>query len=500
MLVAAGTYDKTPYQMAPWVDLWGGFEPDSWRRVPHRHATILDGGDRSRCLNGADHAALDGFVVRGGQVRDDGGAVLCRDVSPILRNNWFVANRTKAPSNWQPRHLHENAHNGGAVAVLEGAAPTIEHNLFVDNQTEAGRGAAIAFDSRSKGVVRGNVFLNNLAGRRDPKRSSDGGAVSVFDWSHPRIVNNLFIRNEASNRNDGGGLFVALWSSPQIVGNLFVGNRSDDDGGALFLGGQEHRYERPQDPTPEEDQYAVVVRGNQFYGNANRGGKSGGLRIAMQARAILVNNLFSDQDPVQIQDSDAALTHNTLLGNVVLNEFVAAVHQRTVANNIIRGQLTHDGKTPLIHCNAPSPTPGRGNFTDPPLVDRRRMRLFISESKFDERLGVTELTLAARQFPQQSLAGRVVDASGHPTVVRSHTGQKMTVWGDPPEVDQLDVLPTFALLEGSPCIDRGAQRYAAADDLQGQLRPAGEGVDVGADEFLPTPPSENSPDGSLSGN
>ncbi|MDZ7765889.1 MAG: hypothetical protein U5K00_15985 [Melioribacteraceae bacterium] len=43
--------------------------------------------------------------------------------------------------------------------------------------------------------------------------------------------------------NDGGAVFIALWSSTAVKNNIFVDNECGDDAGALFVGGQEHRYD-----------------------------------------------------------------------------------------------------------------------------------------------------------------------------------------------------------------------------------------------------------------
>ena len=86
-------------------------------------------------------------------------------------------------------------------------------------------------------------------------RSSDAGAVSIFNWSDAVIEGNLFISNIADSKNDGGAIFIALWSSAKVNNNLFVDNHSGDDAGALFVGGQEHRYGGlPLDPIPPKDQ------------------------------------------------------------------------------------------------------------------------------------------------------------------------------------------------------------------------------------------------------
>ena len=161
-----------------------------------------------------------------------------------------MRNKTLGPGSWKPKVRHLITNDGGSVYFENGSSPIIANNLFADNRTENGRGAAIALHVNCNGRIINNVFLRNITGLDDPMRSSDGGAVSIFDRSDPVIENNVFLNNQALSENDAGGLFVALWSSPVIRKNIFVGNHCKDDAGALFVGGQEHRYDIPLDPLP----------------------------------------------------------------------------------------------------------------------------------------------------------------------------------------------------------------------------------------------------------
>ena len=106
-------------------------------------------------------------------------------------------------------------------------------------------------------------------------RSSDGGGISIFNWSSPEISGNVVLGNRARGNNDGGGIFVAYWSSAKVRDNVIVANVGGDDGGGLFVGGQEHRYDRPFDPMPAPEDFFVEVTGNRFFGNTNPSGNSG---------------------------------------------------------------------------------------------------------------------------------------------------------------------------------------------------------------------------------
>ncbi len=486
ILVAAGTYFPAELKMVEHVDLYGGFDPVEWARDIFQHPTILQAVDQQRMLVGANDARLDGFILRGARVRGEGAALNCVGTSPVVSNNCFQDNQTRTPTNWQPKNIHEKAHDGGAICVSGGAEPRILNNLFVENHTETGRGAAVALYDRCAGIVRNNVFLRNISGAADEHRSSDGGALSIFNWCRTRVEQNLFIENRALGVNDGGAVFVALWSSPVLLGNTFVGNQSTDDGGALFLGGQEHRYGRDQDPLPEPKDFHVTLIGNLFCGNANPNQNSGAMRITMQARAKLVNNILAEWDHLCIQASEAELTNNTFLEDVMLIEFTPLLAPQLIANNIMWSHVEYEGKTPITTSIVRDGFPGDGNLSEDPLLERDRERLSVVSGSFDPAKYLTALQFGGRDWEEDALVGRVVESNKCWSVIHSNDANQLFVWGDLSQVVELDLLPTYRLQPQSPCIDRGAAQFAPPQDFEGDPRPIGEGVDIGADEFNPS--------------
>lgn len=485
IFVAAGKYACQELQLREYVAIFGGFDPVNWSRDIFLYSTILAAKDQHRILVGADHAQIDGFVIKGARVRGDGAALYCQGTSPMVTNNRFQNNHTLAPLDWQPEYLHEKAHDGGAICALAGGSPLIYHNLFVENRTEIGRGAAIAFNSRCEGIISHNVFLENRTGTTDTHRSSDGGAVSIFDWSKPRIENNLFIGNQALAVNDGGALFVALWSSPTVVGNTFVGNKSFDDGGALFIGGQEHRYDKAFDPLPGKEEFSLEVSRNLLCGNVNRAHDSGGIRITMQSRVELVNNILAEHGQLFIQSSEVQLTNNTLLEDMLLIDFTAQLAPTLITNNIMWGKLEYAGKTPIVFSNVRGGFPGQGNLSDEPLFVENQKELTVVAAEFDSTEFVTTLDLTESHWDTKILKGRVVETGKHWSVVKCNHANQIVVWGDFSEVDKINLLPTYRLQPQSPCIDRGSVQHAPQTDIDGDQRPCGLSTDIGADEFVP---------------
>jgi len=495
ILVGSGTYREASLALRPYVDFYGGYDSSNWRRDIWKHQSILDGQGTRRILVGADHARVDGFLITGGRIRGKGGAVLCEGVSPILSNNVFTANGTLSPEPWKPKLIHETANDGGAIVCLNGASPRIENNLFVGNTTEVGRGGAVACHRKASPAIVRNVFLNNEAGLKDPMRSSDGGAISAFDHSHPEIRENLVIANKALARNDGGGIFVALWSSPVISGNLIVGNACTDDAGGLFLGGQEHRYGVPLDPVPPADQFLIRVDRNIFVGNANPNKNSGATRITMETRAELTNNIVAENGGgLYLQRSEVVLRNNTVLQKVNFVEEKETVGPGVFVNNIFWGGLDLNAKATVAYCNVKGGAQGVGNVDRDPLFveDGKKGQTRFKDHDGQRCSTMFEVT-GSPGLRANELAGRPIRLGENWTTVKSNDASRIVVWGSPqtlPAADasfDFEVLPTWHLRSQSPCIDSGTHEKAPAKDFEDDPRSLEGGkslaVDIGADEY-----------------
>lgn len=488
ILVSAGAYEVSGLITKEYVDLFGGFDAGNWKRDILSYATVLDAGKRGRALVASDRITIDGFIITRGSLREAGGALLCDATSPTVTNNRFVNNHTRKPRDWKPAQIHELANDGGAVCCLHGASPVISHNIFADNQTEAGRGGAISLRDRCGGEISHNVFLANHTGTDDEYRSSDGGAVSVFDWSHPQIYDNVFVENKALNQNDGGAIFVALWSSPVVKKNVFAGNRSGDDGGALFVGGQEHRYGRPYDPVPSQDEFQVEVSENTFVGNESEMHDSGGMRLAMEARVKLTNNVLARDARLYIQDSNVDIINNTFTEDIIFKEMANKAGQSVIVNNIFLGQFRAARKKTLKDSEVRFGFADYDNFKDEPRFIQDQRRLPIESATYVPQQYITKVKLSDRVTPHE-FVNRVIRVDNFWTVAKDNKENELTAWGNIAGRQELQLLPTFQLMPESPCVDRGSADHAPLTDIYGDPRPWGKAVDIGADEFLQTNPT-----------
>jgi hypothetical protein len=426
----------------------------------YRNATGLDGGETQRIAFGADDASIDGFHFVRGRVRGKGAALFCDGVSPTIVNCVFTQNRTQVPQPWNPPQLHETAHDGGAIFCTNGAAPRIQNCYFYDNTTECGRGAAIAADRRAAPQIGACVFANNRSGLDDPLRSSDGGAISFFDGCGGYVNGCVISANVALTRNDAGGVFVALWSSPRITDNVFVANDGGDDAGALFIGGQEHRYGVPLDPVPPAEKFNVLVERNVFVGNTNSSKNSGAMRVTMEARASFRDNVITENHGgFYLQRSEIVAERNTVWQDWRFVEDKPSLGPSRFTGNILKGPLAGsvEARATFSHNMSESGAGGVDLIVVADVFENDAGAGKISGVRYDGRTFTTTIT-AATDLPGAAQAGRLVGfMQGKNTqwrVVKQARGRDITVWGRlEPETkgaEEFTILRTFTLKPGAP--------------------------------------------------
>jgi hypothetical protein len=445
ILISAGDYSKSTIQMKECVDLYGGFSEKDWKRDITKYVSALSGDGERRIIISADNARLDGFYLTSGIIRGKGAGIFCDGVSPQITNNTFYRNKTLKPVPWKPKFIHETAHDGGAIYCENGASPLIKNNLFIKNQTENGRGAAIAMSNNCEGQIINNVFIENVAGMDDPMRSSDGGAISVFDWCNTEIEGNVILGNHADSKNDGGGIFIALWSSATVAKNIFVDNWSGDDAGALFVGGQEHRYESPLDPLPLKEEFFVSIKENTFLGNSHGGNISGAMRFTMESRGEFIDNIVSLSNGIYFQRSEVCILNNTILENFLFIETKEGLKKGKISNNTIWGDFSIKTEVAITNNNIKDGYPGEGNYSQDPIFKNDGFDITAEGLSYHPRKFYTEVYNSQYKFKPSSLIGRVAHAGGKWGVVRSNDEHSLTVWGDLSAEIQWTILPTYSL-------------------------------------------------------
>ncbi len=447
ILVASGEYEENGLRIKKGFRLFGGYSPDFKERDIDKFMTTVNGMKKGRIFTLSENTGVDGFRIRKGQIRGKGAAVFTTAKNIVLSNNVFWGNKTLKPVPWNPAFWHETANDGGAIYCADGAEMTIVNNLFLRNETENGRGGAIAADNDCTLSIENNVFFQNTAGLDDPMRSSDGGAVSIFRWSDATVVNNWCISNAALHKNDGGGIWIALWSSATVKDNIFAGNEAADDAGAIFVGGQEHRYDAPLDPIPPKDKFFVTISGNTIIGNRNPSFNSGAMRFTMEGRGEFTGNVTAFNNGIYFQRSEVLIEKNSILDDFLLVETKEGLTPCVVKDNVIwAGYSQGEDINPEIrNNNMLYPTEGNGNYSVPPDFIDDGLTPEIASVNYQSRELVTTFIFFNKNFEENELVGRVVNIGGRWSVIRSNEKNMLEVWGDFAGETALKIIPTYTL-------------------------------------------------------
>lgn len=449
IIIAAGEYLGQTLTCRSFVDLYGGFSPDTWQRDIFEFETVLDGQQARRVLVGANHCRIDGFVIRNGRAFGPGGGLFCDDTSPVVTNNRFLRNHTVAPPEVHRDRIHQEGNRGGALAAWYDAAPIVRNNVFSENWTEFGDGGAVAvfgwsrLEGRPQAVVEDNVFVNNRSGTKDfyRTRSSSGGAIACSREVDALIRNNVIAHNQAMGRSDAGGVYVEFYSSPQIVDNWIVGNEGDDDGGGLYA---------MRDGEP-------LVEGNFIAGNWTTGGGVGGIRLSKEGRMRLIDNIIVQNQSgggVALVDAYAVVEGNLIAENLGGSGLVYRQNHTHYQPSVIRGNRVFGNESGqiMISRNAGVALILEDNVeqaaeTD---IDAPGLELWIRNAILDPRLLQTELVVEA-SVPLGNLEGRVMRVGDWWSVIRSSSGNSLRVWGDFTAGDQdpaartITILPDYSL-------------------------------------------------------
>jgi len=454
--IAEGSYLVSSLILKPYIDLYGGYNASDWRRNIYSFPTILYGNGQNRIFVGTDNARIDGFIISRGVIRGKGAGILCDGSSPEITNNIFIQNKTLEPIPWEPELRHQIANDGGAICVLNNASPLISNNIFYENMTETGRGAAIALQNHCRGKITNNVFMYNKAGLSDPKRSSDGGAISVFEWSNPIIEQNIFLENYALTKNDGGAIFSLYWSSPVIHKNIFVGNFAEDDGGAIFTGGQNHHDEVPPkfDPIPDEKKFYIRITDNIFMGNNQA------LEFSMESRGLFANNIVThngDQRTVPagvyFQRSEAHILNNTILDPFLINfktfdnkPSSEGLKPSVIKDNGIWGSFNIETEVIIIN-----------NYTSEGGSDVNKNGISQLMNQWEDlhpdavyygkylrrNIITTKIFIHSAQYKPNELQNRVIKSGKRWSVVKTNNQNTIELWGDLTGHLLFTILPTY---------------------------------------------------------
>ena len=412
------------------ITVRGGYTPTNWlASYPITQPTFLDAQGLGRVLFIAPNTAatVEHLNLAGGDARNQGGGPSGLDAGGIL----YVRN-----ANPVLRYLTLNggsAYYGGAL-YLENSTTTIANSSFDNN----------------KGTKGGAIFLRNaLATLRNNAVSSNtstDGAGLFLSFSQSTLENNTISLNTATAA--GGGIFLES-SNATLRNNGIITNTAQTAGG-LYVDGA--------GPT--------LARNNII---ANTGQNGGGLYLSTSTATVNGNRVIANNGGIgagiYIQAGNPSFDNNVIAGNIA--QIQAA------------GIYILSSSPKLRHNTLATNTGGDGSglFITDLGVSPANIEM-VNNILVNHTLAITltagnKITLRSNLWHNNAQdwagSGIVDDKGGH-------------VRADPLFVDGDG--QNYHLQAASPARDQGASDAGVSVDFDNEARPADNGFDMGADEFV----------------
>jgi hypothetical protein len=270
--------------------------------------TIIDGNETTRpitIIGAVDTTmALIGFTIQNGHI-DNGGGIGCSQSNPKITNNVIQNNRCSV--------------YGGGIFCAQ-ASPIIDCNAIISNMVDPGvinEGGGISCFMNSHPRITNNIIEGNTA--------SVGGGIICVSSSDPVISYNTIACNQADS---GAGIFCRA-SSPTIENNIIVGDSAGAYGGGIYL-----NLSNP------------VIRGNTIKGNHawTYGGGiygTGNSVIELHHNSIFDNGVLMYGGAIYCNQCTLTVFNNTLHGNYAAWGSGMALYSSsfTISNSIFARHL-----------------------------------------------------------------------------------------------------------------------------------------------------------------
>jgi hypothetical protein len=500
--------------------------------------------DPTSCPNGNSFTAtganplIDGLTITG--ATEAGGGILVNGYANNLKisNNEIFANQGSLAGGIRlgTSSIADPTTNPTGSSFNPGIV--IDHNrIAVNGSLFSGGGGIAVYTGANNYQVTGNMICGNFS-------AVYGGGIGHFGLSPNGLIQgNKVVSNESFD--EGGGIHIAgelpttptgltLGSGSVIVNdNLIQGNKAGDDGGGLRtlkVNGQDVQ----NNPTDPNTWYEVDVFNNMIINNSSAD-QGGGIALDDTVKSYIIDNTIANNDSTAT-GSDAfggPCTENTPPGQVCPNPGLEAIGGLTSSIPQVAGVASFAHSTALLsvlqvgggYCAA-NPTNFRcATFANPVMSNDIiwHNRSFYWDATANNSMGALLPSPSTPDYwdmavygtattqllsPKNSIlttgVGAVADASNLIGSDPLFISPYLNVYLATSKGAALGnfVVATFAqnglrgdyhIQGSSPALSAGSSTILATSallnkDYDGQARPMGAGVEIGADELsAPTP-------------
>jgi uncharacterized repeat protein (TIGR01451 family) len=509
------------------VNIQGGYslsftEPPD----PVTHPTIINPQSQGRgvYITGYISPTIVGLQITEGDARnqgglftnldfDSGGGVFVISATATIRDCKIFSNTVDAPGS--------SSGVGGGLYLANDHAIILNNEInFNTSSTANGQGAGLYLNNSSARIER-NLITNNATGS-----NGDGGALTIFD-GNPTVISNTISGNHASR--SGGGIDFSMGGAT-IAGNTLEGNTAGVTGGALNGYGDltitnntiySNTAASGGGLFLQVGTYTVSenrIRSNTALGtNFNQGGGGifvGDSTITLNENEITDNTANSFGGGVYLYDSSGvSISQNHILGNnasagggIYLFYTTGALDANTLSENLATdgaglyldwsdvsltnnlvaenaasgeggGLYIRRGQPELFHTTIVSNTGASGVYVTDYSASFASAD-FANTILVNHALGIY-VDVGNTATMEATIFDNTVDFSGGGTF--NHTND---LFGDPFFMDP--AAGDFHIQSNSIARDSGVNVFVTTD-IDGQGRPQGSGVDIGADEYHPVP-------------